>query len=209
MSKVNSRALKITDIIRIVPYVKKSSDKQIKYVLQRDSGADGYIHSYDIRILDVLETDPIIVEVFGSQYTTREIISNEDLKRELSLKFNVKLNYPKDEIDTNKVLGLPEKEPVKPKFSPEELKTELEKFLRDTKKVTRYCLCEGCDTKITVYRSDLKRGRGLFCKIDHTNLCKSIPRVLNVCRICETEYSALYPEEFCSEECEEFYKTHF
>lgn len=67
--------------------------------------------------------------------------------------------------------------------------------------------CEECNRQFGVYKSDIMRGKGLFCSVSCSAKHKRDIKYKKVCKLCNGEFSTLNNElEFCSNECELFYK---
>jgi len=163
----------------------------------------------DVSMLDTtIKTDPLVYVRDDGSYV--KYVVREELKSALRQKFGVKPLKPSEEFGSMKtLLGIADPEAaveLNTNVTAKNKKPEsLEQFLKRTKKVTRHCLKLDCNEKISVYRSDMRKGRGLFCCTNHSNEYKSWDRVINICKTCKLEYSSLQEEDFCCDECAEYW----
>lgn len=180
--------------IRALSYRKKKVGDNYVYSYASPS----YIHTIDQFTFDSMVTDPLYVmfddrngKIFtfheNEKQEYRNILKIAPINKEYELNSGVLIDPMIYVTETDA-------------YSEE----EIEAFIKRTKKVHRKCSDPNCNTIIEVYRSDLKRGKGIFCSREHSNEHKSDTRIENVCGTCGMIYKSIEMEDFCCIECQEY-----
>ncbi len=186
--------------IQIFPYKKWKDAGSMVYELF-DLELPGTTYTYPYSMMISYKTDPVIVRASEREFAF--IYYPEDLKNDIRKRFNVIPGYSEDHIGDGVLLGVPQRT-----VSDNELIKHgiplLSDFIKQHKKITRKCDNPDCENKITIYKSNLIRGKGLYCN-DCIELKLKLKSVSNICGNCQIEYKSHGSEDYCSEECENYY----
>jgi len=159
---------------------------------------------HDINTVSMI-TDPVCIRYMDNDKTVK-IYIDEEIKMHIRRRFNLPTVKPAEHFNDGTLLGEPSKEPLYQvdneivKSDTPSVKTIVN--TKPSKKITRVCLHEGCDTIISVFRSQFAQGRGLFCGVAHSNIHRKDPRVQCTCKTCNMTFLSIIKEEYCSIECD-------